>query len=203
MDPRQLDRFFRVLAKGVASPVTVILTGAGAGVLWGHVRPSLDVDFAVRLARRSDAAWKQFERAAQTASKLTGLAVNYAEDIDRWGSITLLDYQRHTHLVRHIGQLTVRTLDPAYWTIGKLSRYLDPDVQDLVAVLKRKRIPSARLIRLWARALRRSPRSLACTQFRDHVQDFLKTYGRRLWGKTFDAEEAIRAFLRQARLHEG
>lgn len=194
MTSQQIQRFFRTLAKEWPHAARMILTGAAAGSLLGRVRPSVDVDFAVRLSRRTLAAWKDFEAAVARTTGLTGIHTNYAEDIDRWGSISLLDYTRHTRPYRTFGKLDVRLLDPAYWSIGKLSRYLDPDVRDLVAVLRRQRVPVDRLIRLWAIALRKSPRSLASTQFYQQAEHFLRAHGRAIWGRTFDAEDAVRRF---------
>jgi len=199
MSPRQIDRFFRVLAQELGEPARVILTGAAAGSLWGHVRPSVDIDFAIQPAGRGPARWRRVEHAIERAVRRTGIRVNYAEDIDRWSSISLLDYRRRTRLYRRFGALQVRLMDPAYWSIGKVSRYLDPDVRDLVTVLRAQRVSAARLVRLWGRALRRSPRSLALTQFRRQAEHFLRAHGRAIWGTRFDAERALARFHEAAR----
>lgn len=197
MSPRQIDRFFRALARELNQPATVIVTGAAAGSLWGHVRPSLDIDFAIRPSHRGAAAWAQIEGAVNRAIQRTSVAVNYAEDIDRWGPISLLDYRKHATLYRRFGTLRVKILDPAYWSIGKINRYLEPDVQDLVGVLSHERVPVKRLVAVWAKALRSSPRSTACTLFRNQAEHFLRTYGATVWGKPFDAEAALRQFSRE------
>ena len=200
MNQRQIHTFFRVLARELHQPARIIVTGAAAGSLWGSVRPSLDIDFGITLARSSRARWEALETAVARTVKLTGIQANFAEDIDRWGAISLLDYRRRTIPYRTFGKLEVRLLNPAYWSIGKISRYLDPDIRDLLAVLKRQRIPAKRLSRLWGLALRSSPRSTACTQFRDQAEHFLLTYGRTIWGRRFDAEDAIQQFHRAAGL---
>ena len=201
MSPRQIEHFFKMLARELDRPATAILTGAAAGSVWGHVRPSVDIDFAIRPDRGGAASWRHIEQAVARASRLTGIGVNYAEDIDRWGPISLLDYPRRTLPYRRFGSLTVRLLDPAYWSIGKISRYLDPDVQDLVAVLKGRNVPARRLITIWANALRASPQSTACTQFRRQVEHFLHAYGQAIWGNTFDVAAAIQQFHRHAGIH--
>lgn len=198
MTGRQIQRFFQVLARELDEPATVIITGAAAGSLLGHVRPSLDIDFAIRSSRHDRRSWQRIEGAVERTVRLTGIQANFAEDIDRWGLISLLDYPRHTHPYRRFGKLNVRVLDPAYWSIGKMSRYLDPDVRDLVSVLKRQRVPASLLVRVWARALRASPRSMALSQFRRQAENFLRAYGRAIWGTRFDSEQAIRLFHRQA-----
>ena len=197
MNRVQIDRFFTILGRELHAPARVIVTGAAAGALWGHVRPSLDIDFAIQPAPGRN-AWEQVESAVETTKTLTGITANYAIDIDRWGAISLLDYRQHTHRYKVFGRLTVRLLDPAYWSIGKLTRYLQPDIDDMIAVLTRKKLASHPLVRLWGRALRNSPRSPACRQFRQQVENFLTTSGRTIWGASFDAQRAIHAFHRHA-----
>lgn len=199
MNRRQIDRFFTVLGRQLKSPAKVIVTGAAAGALWGHVRPSLDIDFAIN-ASGGKAKWADIEEAVEQTKQKTGIAANYAIDIDRWGAISLMDYRRHTHSYKVFGRLAVHLLDPAYWTIGKLTRYLQPDIEDMVAVLKRRRQALKPLLRLWGLALRKSPRSASCTQFRRQVEDFLITYGGKIWGKTFDSEQAVLHFHGYARI---
>jgi hypothetical protein len=191
MSPRQIERFFRILSQEAPFPATAILTGAAAAALWGHVRPSLDIDFAVQLRRPSAERWRILEEAIEQAVRRAGISVNYAEDIDRWSAVSLLDYRRHTRRYRRFGQLEVRLLDPAYWSIGKIGRYLEPDIQDLVAVFTRRRVAPERVLSVWSRALRESPRSLAVTQFARQAEHFLRSYGARIWGARFDAERAV------------
>jgi len=127
MSPEQIDRFFRTLAKEVQTSTTVILTGAAAGSLLGHVRASADVDFAILTGSDDAARWQQVEAAIARVERLTKIQAQYAEDIDRWSSISLLDYRRHARRYRRFGTLDLRILDPPYWAIGKLSRYLPQD----------------------------------------------------------------------------
>ncbi len=198
MTRAQIDRFFRVLAVQLGQKAVVLVTGAAAAAIWGRVRPSVDIDFAVRMTRRGENAWEAFEQAVARTVGLTGVQANYAEDLDHWGLITLLDYRRHTRSYRRFGALEVRLLDPTYWSIGKMTRYLDPDVRDMVQVFKRQRVPADRLVRLWGRALRRSPRSIVLSQFRRQVEHFLRTHGHAIWGRKFDAERALRRFYKEA-----
>ena len=198
-----IDRFFRILAKEFDQPATVILTGAAAGSLLGHIRTSRDIDFAVRVARPGEDTWERLASAIDRARQRVGIEVNYAEDIDRWSSVTLLDYRRHTTAYRRFGALQVQVLDPIYWAIGKLGRYLEIDVNDLVAVLRHHRVPAHRVpahraVEVWGSALRSSPKSAALFQFRRQVEHFLRTYGKTVWGRAFDPEAAVRRFHRAA-----
>lgn len=198
MHPRNIERFFRILAEEFGRGATIIVTGAAAGSLWGHVRPSRDIDFNVQLLRRTPQGWEAFRVAADRTVQRTGIQVNYAEDIDRWSSISLLDYRRHTAVYRRFGKLDVRLLDPVYWSIGKLGRYFDLDVHDVVAVFKRKRVPAQRLLSVWAKSLRASPHSTSVFQFRVQVEHFLRTHGRQIWGKRFDPDAAVLQFRHAA-----
>ena len=198
MNRRQIDIFFRTLSEQLNENAVILLTGAAAGTIWGRVRPSVDVDFAVEVRKRDRKTWERLEAAIERTVKLTGIQANYAEDIDRWGLITLLDYKRHTHPYQRFGLLQIRLLDPAYWSIGKMTRYLDPDVRDMVQVFKRQKVPAERLARLWGRALKKSPRSAALIQFRRQVEDFLRTHGHTIWGKKFDVGKTMRYFYREA-----
>jgi hypothetical protein len=198
MNRRQIDTFFQVLSEQWDQELSVLLTGAAAGTIWGQVRPSVDIDFAVQVRKKDKETWEKLESAIERTVRLTGTQANYAEDIDRWGLITLLDYKRHTHPYRTFGRLRVRVLEPAYWSIGKMTRYLDPDVRDMIQVFKRQKVPADRLARLWGRALKKSPRSAALIQFRRQVEDFLRTYGSAIWGKRFDAGRTMRLFYREA-----
>ena len=198
MTRRQIDYFFRTLARELDRPARVIVTGAAAGTLWGSTRPSLDIDFAIHVPRARQAGWEAAEAAIARAVQLTGIQANYAEDIARWGLISLLDYRRHTQRYQRFHQLEVRLLDPIYWSIGKISRYTDPDIHDVVGALKRKRIPAGRVVTVWAAALRASPRSEALPLFRRQAEHFLSTYGQTVWGRRFDAPAAIQQFHRAA-----
>ena len=200
MDKKQIDRFFRVVAQGLDRPVKVILTGAAAGTLLGHIRPSLDIDFGIELTEKSKKGWRQVEEAIAQAQKLTGISVNYAQDIDRWGSISLLDYRKHLRSYRVFRKLQVNLLDPAYWTIGKMTRFLDSDIWDIAKIVSREGISSQKLVRLWGKALRASPRSTASFQFREHVEYFIRRHGKSIWGKRFDPDLSVHLFQTEAEI---
>ena len=82
MNPKEIERFFKGIAKDFNEDATVYLTGAAAGALMGGVRPSLDVDFGVEL--KNSKKWEQLTAAIEKNKVLTGLGSNYDEDIDRW-----------------------------------------------------------------------------------------------------------------------
>ena len=199
MTSADVDRFFRVLSTHLHEPAQVIVTGAAAAALWGAARSSLDVDFAITLVREGEEGWDRVEEAVAKTTALTTLAANYSEDIDRWGAVTLMDYRRHTTRYRRFGTVDVRLLEPAYWSIGKVTRYLESDIRDMIAVFTSRRVPAARVIRVWARAIRASPRSAALSLVCRQAEHFLTTHGRAVWGDRFDPQMAVKQFRRALR----
>lgn len=190
----EADKFFRALEKRLDEPVTVYLTGAIAGAIFGKVRSSADIDFAVEPKRGGERRWRKINDALLETSDEVCVTVQYARDIDRWGMISLLDYRRTAIPYWKFGSIDVRTLDPVYWAIGKFTRCLDQDVQDMLTVFKKKRVSPGRLAKTLGKALRRSPPSTQRFQFRQHVEEFLKKHGRKVWGTKFNPEYAIAAF---------
>ncbi len=194
MNKRQIEHFFKIVDAEFRQNAKVILTGAAAGTIMGSTRPSLDIDFGIELKKFSEKSWQALESAIKKAIDKTGIQANYAEDIDRWGMITLHDYRRRTTLYKKYGKLSLHVLDPAYWSIGKMTRFLDPDVQDMLQVFRKKKVPPRRLAIVWGKALRVSPRSTFITRFRRQVEGFFVTYGTKIWGKDFDPSHAIGQF---------
>lgn len=194
----EADKFFRALAKRLDEPAIVYLTGAVAGAIFGKVRSSADIDFAIEPKRKGEKSWRKINDALLETSDEVCVTVQYARDIDRWGMISLLDYRRTAIPYRKFGSIDVRTLDPVYWSIGKLTRCLDQDVQDLLTVLKKKKVAPARLVKTLGKALRQSPPSTQRFQFRQHVEEFLEKHGRKVWGAKFDPAISIRTFHKQA-----
>ncbi len=204
MTSRQIERFLTILAAELGEPARAFLTGAAAAALWGRVRPSADIDLGLEFRGRARAAspgsWQRIQEAIDRTTRLTGVPASVAEDIDRWGMITLLDYRRSSRLFRRFGKLEVRLLNPVNWAIGKLTRCLDPDVRDVTEVLRRQKVPWIGAARTWGRALRASPASTTQFQFRLNVQDFFRRRGRSIWGPSFDAQVAISRFEGAARI---
>ena len=204
MNQRQIARFFEILADRFDEECQIILTGAAAGALYGRVRPTADIDFSLKLKKKSargyEQSWQRFAKAIRETGVRTGIAAQYGEDIDHWSSITLLDYQKHKYLFRRFGKIKVYLMEPSYWAIGKLGRYLDSDIRDLVHVLKKTDTSWQALAPLLGKALRESPKSTACFSFRKQVEDFLKTYGRQIWGKNYSPEKAVKQFHEHAQI---
>lgn len=200
MTPRQIDRYFKTLDRLLARPAEIIVVGASAGALMGHIRPSFAIDFEIRLkGKKSAASRRLIAQAVEIAARENGVAVNYSENIGGGSRIHYLDYRKMAETYKKIGKLKVKIAAPAYWTIGKMARFLELDIQDMVQIIKKKKIAPEILIRIWARALNSSDLSLELGQFRDHVLYFLRNYGQRVWGRKFDIQRHVDKFQRLIR----
>lgn len=184
-----IDKFFNVLANELKEPAQAILTGAAAGTLLGGSRATRDLDFAIRSI--SNKNWNALDEAVHRTVQQTKIQANYAEDIDRWGMISLLDYEKHATTYKKFASLRVLIMDPAYWAIGKLTRYYYPDARDLGLVFKKKKPPLNRTLRVWSNALKASPKSDALQKFIHHVSLFFNEHGKSTWGNRFDADAAL------------
>jgi hypothetical protein len=198
MDIRQIEQFFKIIDAEFGQDAKVILTGAAAGTIWGSTRPSMDIDFAIEINNQSEANWQQLESAIRKAIDKTGIQANYAEDIDRWGMVTLLDYKSNAKLYKKYDKLALMVLDPAYWSIGKMTRFIDPDIQDMIQVFRKKKIPPANLAEIWGKALKESPHSTTLIRFRRQVESFFESYGTKIWGINFNSSKAIKQFHKSA-----
>lgn len=199
--PEALDAFFEALAARVPCRVKLILTGGAEALLLGSTRPTGDLDFGITLittVKAYERHWAEVETDIAAASRVTGVTVQYSTDIDRWSAIAMPNYHRHTRLHRRFGRVWVHLLEPAYWAVPKLARYLDTDAADIQSVLRAQGVKPMPLARLCGRALRTSPRSSAQFSFRQHVEHFFRTHGTTVWGSSFDVEGAVCAFQRAA-----
>ncbi|UCH81333.1 MAG: hypothetical protein JSW20_01655 [Nitrospiraceae bacterium] len=194
MNIRQIEQFFRIMDSALQQDAVAFLTGAAAGTIWGATRPSMYIDFAIEIKDQNTENWQQLEAAIRKATDKTGIKANYAEDIDRWGMVTLLDYKLNTKLYKKYGRLVLMVLDPAYWSIGKMTRFIDPDIQDMIQVFRKKKISSIHLAEVWGKALKQSPHSTTLARFRRQVEHFFESYGTMIWGRKFNSSKAIRQF---------
>jgi hypothetical protein len=192
-----IDLFFLELSKKANKDTEVILTGAAAGSLFGHSRPSLDIDFEIRPKKHRDAAYLEYlDGVIGEVSSRLGVDTNYGEDIDHGSMIDLLDYRDKTIPYKKMDRLEVRLIAPEYWTIGKMTRFFEIDIQDMVQVIKKKKLDADEMVGLWARALKASPMSLAKRDFITHVKLFIKVYGVRAWENGFKAGALLEKFER-------
>ena len=194
-----IHRFFKELEREFGKPAEVILTGAAAGSLLGVNRPSMDIDFEIRVGRgRRELDQTPVRIAIQKIVDRLGVAANYSDDIGHWSMINLLDYRKKAFSYLKMGKLHIRLMKPEYWTIGKMGRFLEIDLRDVIRMIRGKKLKPGSLIPLWGRALRASPLSPDLDNFRRNVTHFIERYGKRAWGKKFDAKESVLLFEKSA-----
>jgi hypothetical protein len=200
MNPKRIEYFFRVLDHELDYSAELIVVGAGAGSLMGYVRPSVDLDFEIRPRGTLSAPLKaRIAEAIETTTQKTRIACNYTENVSGWSMIKFLDYRKKAIRYKTIGKLRIKLMAPAYWTLGKMARFLELDAIDVQKIVKKKKMAPGPLIRLWAKALRKSPLSLKTGQFKKHVEIFLQTRARRTWGKQVKPAALIAFFHKELR----
>ncbi len=198
-----VDQFFSELSKRTDQPIKVIITGAMAGIILGNIRPSMDIDFEIEfssLDKPSEKMIQEIEFAIQETSKKLNIPAQYSESIQGWSQISFLDYKESSTLYKQIGKIEVRVMSPEHWSIGKMARYLELDEMDVAHVFKKHKIGWEKIIAFWGRALKSSIHSDKSREFRDHVIQFLKHKGKKIWGDNFDPNAAIDKFKSAASL---
>lgn len=180
-----VDRFFQEVSKSVDISVSVYITGGVASWFMGGNRPTEDIDFGLKTFKQK---WNEVESIFQEASRRLGLPIQFSENISRWSMIEIPDYERKALPYKKFGKISVSFLDPVSWSIGKVSRYYQSDVDDLRVVFKKQKPKIEEVIRVWSEALQKSPKSSDQFLFLKTSADFLKTYGKEIWGKSFEAE---------------
>jgi hypothetical protein len=197
MKARDVHRFFEELNRRIDVPIRVVLTGGAAALLQGVTRATQDIDFELKLLKAAAPNWERVQNAIEETGRVTGITPQYAEDIDRWSSIILPG--KKSRLYSKIGKVEVRLLDPAYWAIGKFTRYLSSDIEDLRAVFRHTGIDPYSLAKLLGKALGFSPASSSQNMFRKQVESFFDTYAHDTWGSKVDPITLKRMFFDSAK----
>lgn len=198
MKIKDVVNFFSEVDKRVSIPIKVILTGGAAGILYGLKRVTHDIDFEVQFLKTGtqNKKWRGIQIILDEVSRLTGITPQYADDIDRWSSIALPS--KKNQRFQKLGKVDLCVLAPELWAVGKLTRFLDTDVQDLKTVLKQTEVKPEACARTWGEALRISPPSPAQSIFRKQVDYFLTAFAKTVWGRSTDPENLKILFLKTA-----
>lgn len=199
MKIRDIETFFEEVDNRLQFPIRVILTGGAAGIIYGTDRATYDIDFEVNFLKKNVASekWERLQRVLEEVAVQTKITPQYADDIDRWSSIALP--LKKSQLFKKIGKVEIRIMEPAYWAVGKLTRFLSSDADDLVSVLKKQKANPRECARVWGQALRISPPSPAQFTFRKQVENFFDTYSKTIWGSAVDAAELKELFSEEAK----
>ena len=187
MKPSQIDTFFRTLSQKWPYPTKIILTGGGYALLQGGSRTTEDLDFEVETKNM-----EQFTDALKETSFATGIPPQFSEDIDHWSQISYLDYKAESRLYKKFGKIGVYLPTVIHWGIGKVTRYLNQDVTDLISVYKKNRPDPIRVAKKWREAITKSPRSNALFLAKKNMLSFFQNHGKKIWGKKIDLGEVQR-----------
>lgn len=193
MKVTEIDNFFNKLSKHYPKPAEIIIIGGAAAAIMGGVRPTLDIDFEVALAEMPVESIA-FMQSIGKVEEDTGIKAQFAEDVDHWSEITLLDYRNKKKLYKTFGAINVWILEPEYWSIGKVGRFWDHDIQDMIAVFTNEQPQPEKLAQTWIRALRTSPLSSSIFPVKKQMIYFFETYGKKIWGNKFDKQKILGYF---------
>ena len=187
-----IDRFFQTLAAEWPHPTQILLIGGAVALIVGSNRTTEDIDFEATLDR--GARWEDFEATLRKIEEGLKIRLQFSESIERWSMISFLDYTRHRVPYKRYGKINATFLKPSYWAIGKVSRYLDQDVQDMVLVFLKDKTDPVRLAKLWRRALDESPDSSQLFNVKKQMSHFFKTHGPGIWGKSLPLDKILPLF---------
>lgn len=189
MRNRDIDIFFLRLSEEWKYPTRIILIGGAAALLFGGVRPTLDVDFQFCFGK--ELSFDDFSEAVSKVVKKTGIEAQFSDVVDRWSSLSFLDFDQHLIHYKTFGRIEVYLTHPLYWSLGKIGRYLTSDCHDMIEVFKRHPVDPKELARLWRKALTASPRSEQIPMIKKYMIDFFKHYGKKIWTNQFNLAEVL------------
>ncbi|PIQ88925.1 MAG: hypothetical protein COV72_05775 [Candidatus Omnitrophica bacterium CG11_big_fil_rev_8_21_14_0_20_42_13] len=197
MKPKDIDLFFNRLSENFSGNVKIIILGGAGSLLMGGKRPTLDIDFEVRFNDGENIDRVKFQEAIKKTTQTTGISAQFSEDAERWSEISLSDYSEHLKTYKAFKNIAVYFLEPEYWSIGKISRYWDQDIQDMIAVFKHENIGPINLLAVWTTAISQSPLSSQLFSAKKHIFHFFKTFGRKIWDKDYPEEKILEILEKQ------
>jgi len=202
--PRDLERFFRTLARTWPHPLECLVIGGAAAVLDGSTRPTTDIDFEVKFDGPSaQEDMDAFAGALHAAEAASGIEGQFTQNISAWSPITLPPYRKSATRWKQFGPVVVKRLAPPLYVVTKLRRGNANDWKDLLLVAKRHHVSWKSLANLCAVAVRLSPYSTSVRTFRGRTEYLFRRYGSELWGTTFSPDIAIAQFRKGQRVRRG
>ena len=205
MTPEKVDQFFLGLSHRYPLPLKAVITGGSAAVLYGAPRATRDIDFELKEGKRFKPSPNQssLEAAVESSRGEAQIAVEYTEDWDRTSSIARPRVSPRPIPYKTFGKTRVFLMHPLPWSIGKLCRFIESDIEDLAAIFRLKqralKITPTKAVDYWGRALGESPRSSEQEQFRNHVREFLQNHGAAIWGSSLKPDPLFESFMAVAR----
>ena len=193
MQPKDIDIFFEHVDQRVEQPLDVRLLGGAAGLIYGNARPTEDIDFEIGSSENDD----RLVAAFKYAEEKTRIRAEYSKDVDHWSMISFGDYREHMRPYKKIGKVSIVLLAPEHWSIGKVARFYDTDVGDMIAVFKAQKTDLAALLQVWKGAMSKSPLSSSLFQFKQQVCRFVELHGPAIWQAQSDTEQLLDKFQKR------
>lgn len=176
MNKTKVRVFFKTFSKLQKSKIKIHLTGGIAAMYYGGVRPTEDIDFAIS---RSD---ENIVENLNKTSQSLGIPIQYSTDIQRWGMINIPNLNQGAQYQFSEGLVEVYCLAPEKWAVGKLSRFYEDDLKDLVKVFTEQKTALQKCLKYWKKALEESPDSSEKRLFENNIKYFLENYSKKIWG---------------------
>jgi hypothetical protein len=175
-EKEDIDLFFNKLSAFVEDEIDIYLLGGCALIILGASRMTQDIDFEVRGA--SDDTIEKIQQYCNTEN----VPINFSEDAGKWGMIKINNNRNTTLPYDKFGNITVRIFDPYDMCVGKIERFTDIDIQDVIFLIKKFSMKPEEILSVLAKALKESVKSEKNFLFRKQVESFIKTYSNKLWG---------------------
>ena len=175
-----VNHFFKRLSKFITEDIDIYLLGGCALIILDASRTTQDIDFEIRGANN-----ETIERIQQFCNE-ENIPINFSEDAGKWGMISISDNRKTALPYDKFGKITVKILDPFDMSIGKIERFTDIDIQDVIFLIKKFSMKPEELLTAWAKALNRSTKSEKTFLFRKQVESFIITYSKKTWGTEAD-----------------
>jgi len=138
MESDQIHAFLTALGDRYPYSAKLVLLGGSALCLLGSPRPTLDIDYVGDDLKKNDLQKTMEELASQM-----GLDVE-AVPIDRFIPLPLGGQKRNLH-VDNFGKIEVSILDPYSIALSKIDRGFDTDLDDIVFLIQRGFVETAKL----------------------------------------------------------
>jgi len=190
LDLETIELFFETLAGAYPEPVDILLIGGAAALLMGGTRATYDIDFEVR-PKNPKADLETFFHKTREIADRTGIGAQFGTSVERWSELSLLDYAEHKRPFKKYGSLAVYLLEPPYWAIGKVARYWDQDIQDMISVFSHEKTDAQALAGIWRGVLKESQPSTVLFNLKKQMQHFFKTYGPGIWGRSLPLDKIL------------
>ena len=193
LDPETLKLFFKTLAGAYPEAMDILLIGGSAALLMGGTRATYDIDFEIKPKNQKADLETLFHKTKEIADR-TGIGAQFGTSVERWSELSMLDYAKHKKLFHRFGNLTVYVLEPPYWSIGKVARYWDQDIQDMISVFSHEKTDPLALANVWQRVLKESQPSTLLFNLKKQMSHFFKTHGPGIWGKSLPLDKILPLF---------